>query len=376
MPKSDNRPAVVDLFSGVGGLSLGAARAGFKVAASVELDPIASKSHALNFPTTKHLERDVAKLTGADLLEAASLKAGGLSGLIGGPPCQGFSLIGRRERTDPRNELFGQFFRLVAETLPAFYLAENVPGILAENSKDFIDAAMSALPNHYVRLSPIRVEAHRFGAPTTRTRVFFIGYDPTRLNQLNESDFAADEHTTLVTVGDALRGLPNVRPEWQAESQSWRAIREMPDSVYTQRALDMVPIGVGDPDALKKLQSKRLVSGFLGTLHTEDTVNRFSKLEPGEVDAVYRSPRLKMNGFCPTLRAGTNRDRGSYQAVRPIHPKQPRVISPREAARLQGFPDWFVFNPTKWHSFRQIGNSVSPLVAERLLTKIFGAAAL
>jgi DNA (cytosine-5)-methyltransferase 1 len=110
MPKRDSRPTVIDLFSGVGGLSLGAARAGFRVAASAELDPIASKSHADNFPSTAHIERDVAQLSGRDLLEAAGLKKGELSGLIGGPPCQGFSLIGRRHKTDPRNDLFGHFF--------------------------------------------------------------------------------------------------------------------------------------------------------------------------------------------------------------------------------------------------------------------------
>ncbi|MFX7922723.1 DNA cytosine methyltransferase, partial [Acinetobacter baumannii] len=70
--------------------------------------------------------------------------------------------------------------------------------------------------------------------------------------------------------------------------------------------------------------------------------------------------KLDKLGFCPTLRAGTGPERGSYQAVRPIHPTSPRVITPREASRLQGFPDWFQFHPTKWHSFRQIGNSVSP----------------
>jgi DNA (cytosine-5)-methyltransferase 1 len=100
-------------------------------------------------------------------------------------------------------------------------------------------------------------------------------------------------------------------------------------------------------------------------------IHRFSKVNPGEIDKISRAPRLKLDGFCPTLRAGTGRDRGSYQAVRPIHPNQHRVITPREAARLQGFPDWFQFHETKWHSFRQIGNSVSPIVSEYLFKRIF-----
>ena len=372
MPKADSRPTAIDLFSGVGGLSLGAARAGFRVAASVELDPIASKSHQDNFPKTAHLQEDVGTLSGKALLEAAGLRRGELDGLIGGPPCQGFSLIGRQRHADPRNDLFGHFFRLVAETRPAFYLAENVPGILGERYADFIERAMSAIPKSYVRIAPFKVRANLYGAATTRTRVFFIGYDPDRIDVLSQADFAPSEETRQTLVRDALKGLRNVEPHWQSEPESWRKVGELPKSHFSDRVTNKVPRDVGNTDALKVLKTKRLVSGFLGTAHSPETVKRFDALQPGEIDHVYRSPRLDPAGFCPTLRAGTGSDRGSYQAVRPIHPKAPRVISPREAARLQGFPDWFVFNPTKWHSFRQIGNSVSPIVAEHLISKIAG----
>lgn len=360
---------VIDLFSGVGGLSLGAARAGFRVAASVELDRIASNSHRDNFPGTTHLETDVGKLSGDYLLEAAGLRTGQLSGLIGGPPCQGFSLIGKREQADPRNDLFVQFFRLVAETRPAFFVAENVPGILT-GGQAIMERAFDLLPRNYVRLAPMRIQAQRYGAPTTRTRIFFVGYDPDRVAELHEKDFDPWPKTKEVNVRDALAGLGMVKPEWQAEHQSWRVVGELDDNAFSKRVLDKVPRGVGNCDALARLKLKREVSGFLGTKHTEETIRRFDRLAQGEVDKVYRSPRLRWDGFCPTLRAGTGREKGSYQAVRPIHPRVARVISPREAARLQGFPDWFVFNPTKWHSFRQIGNSVSPIVAEALLTKI------
>ena len=370
MAKKRTDDTVIDLFSGVGGLSLGAARAGFRVAASVELDKIASKSHKDNFPGTKHLETDVGKLSGETLLEAAGLRAGQLGGLIGGPPCQGFSLIGRREQADPRNDLFVHFFRLVAETRPAFFVAENVPGILT-GGQEVMARAFDRLPRNYVRLAPMRIEAQRYGAPTTRTRIFFVGYDPDRIGPMTCEDFEPSSETKEVKVKDALLGLRTVRPEWQAEHQSWRRVGELPRSAYTKRVVDMVPRGVGNADALDRIKKKREVSGFLGTKHTEETIRRFAALEQGEIDKVYRSPRLRLDGFCPTLRAGTGREKGSYQAVRPIHPKSPRVISPREAARLQGFPDWFVFDPTKWHSFRQIGNSVSPLVAEKVLSSFW-----
>lgn len=370
MPKPDTRPCAIDLFSGVGGLSLGAARAGFRVAASVELDRIASQSHLNNFPKTAHLERDVAELSGETLLEAAGLRLGNLTGLIGGPPCQGFSCIGRQRDADPRNDLFGHFFRLVRETRPAFYLAENVPGILSGRYEDFIERAMSSIPASYVRIKPFKVRANLYGAPTTRTRVFFIGYDPDRVDALSQEDFEPSVDTERTLVRDALRGLRDVSPDWQSEAASWRTVAPLPESPYWDRVTNAIPRDVGNPDAIKLLLTKRLASGFLGTAHSPKTVQRFNLLSPGEIDPIYRSPRLNPKGFCPTLRAGTGPDRGSYQAVRPIHPKSPRVISPREGARLQGFPDWFVFNPTKWHSFRQIGNSVSPLVGELLLQKI------
>lgn len=364
-----NLPTVVDLFSGVGGLSLGAARAGFHVAGSVEIDPIAAAAHAFNFPQTKHIQEDVASLTGKKLLAACGVREGTLGGLIGGPPCQGFSLIGKRDQEDPRNLLFGHFFRLVAEMRPAFFVAENVLGILREENLPIIQAAFSQLPRSYRMLAPIRMKASEYGAPTTRTRVFFIGFDPARISELAASIFLPNPDTELIKVRHALQGLPDVSPEWQKEIQSWRTVKALSPGGFMDRIKGHIPAGVGDPGAIQRA-SIRKVSGFLGTRHADATVARFNALAPGEVDAVYRSPRLDMDGLCPTLRAGTNTDKGSFQAVRPIHPSKPRVISPREAARLQGFPDWFVFHPTKWHAFRQIGNSVCPMVAESLLSKI------
>jgi DNA (cytosine-5)-methyltransferase 1 len=111
-------------------------------------------------------------------------------------------------------------------------------------------------------------------------------------------------------------------------------------------------------------------TGHKTTLHTRDTLKRFARLAPGERDPIGKYARLSWEGLCPALRAGTGNDRGSYQAVRPIHPIEDRVVTPREAARLQGFPDDFVFHPTVWHSCRMIGNSVSPILAKKLMQRI------
>lgn len=364
------KPKVVDLFSGVGGLSLGATRAGFTLTAAVDADKLAIYQHGVNFPGSLHLSTDIRALSGTTLLEACKLKLGELDGLIGGPPCQGFSVIGRKSPDDPRNHLFADFFRLVSETLPAFFLAENVPGILQDRNRGTLDCALAHLPARYRILAPFKACASDYGAPTTRTRVFILGYDPDKINTLCEDIFTPDQNTPRTKVGPALAGLPSIRANWQSEAESWRIVESLDNDFFGQSAQSRIPLGVGDPVALKAFRQKRLVSGFLGTIHTRETIRRFSRLRPGDVDPISRARRLSRSGYCPTLRAGTGPERGSYQAVRPIHPGSPRVISPREGARLQGFPDWFVFHPTKWHAFRQIGNSVSPILGEALLSKV------
>jgi DNA (cytosine-5)-methyltransferase 1 len=145
----------------------------------------------------------------------------------------------------------------------------------------------------------------------------------------------------------------------------------MPPSDFAERIVNGIPQDIGDPEAIRRLNEEGAVSGCLGTRHTPKVAARYDRLKPGQKDEISKTVRLKADGLCPTLRAGTAADKGSYQAVRPIHPTAARVITPREAARLQGFPDWFQFAPSKWHSFRQIGNSVSPFVAEAVLSVIY-----
>lgn len=139
---------------------------------------------------------------------------------------------------------------------------------------------------------------------------------------------------------------------------------------YFDRIAGRIPDGVGNTNALERYAKKNEVQGNFGTRHSDELTRRYGALAYGESDPITKSVRLDPVGLCPTLRAGTGPDHGSFQAVRPIHYLRPRVITPREAARLQGFPDWFVFDRTKWHSFRQLGNSVSPLVAEALLSVV------
>jgi DNA (cytosine-5)-methyltransferase 1 len=356
-------PQVVDLFSGAGGLSLGAARAGFAIRGAVENDPHAIDTHKRNFLNTTHISISVNDLTGKKLRKLLELKNGDLTGIIGGPPCQGFSDIGKQDRDDPRNKLFSEFFRIVAEARPKFFLAENVPRIMHSKNSDMLNQAFAYVEDNYDILKDLTIKASEYGAPTTRTRSFFFGSLKDKMEPLIADDFKPPSDIEKVLVKDALTGLPEkINPNWQTEAQSWRIANNYNNSYYSSRLKGHIPAGMGDPIALDRFKKKSLVSGCLGTIHTREVVERFAK--------VSRTIRLDPEGFCPTLRAGTGSDHGSHQALRPIHPTEDRVITPREAARLQGFPDWFQFHPTKWHSFRQIGNSVSPIVAERILMVI------
>jgi DNA (cytosine-5)-methyltransferase 1 len=295
------------------------------------------------------------------------LNNGDLAGIIGGPPCQGFSSIGRRDKDDARNKLFAEFFRIVAETLPTFFLAENVPGIMREDNNEVRNKAFSHVEDQYVILPPMTITASDYGAPTTRTRIFFFGYLPDEMERLTADSFKPPADTEKVLVKDALRGLPTkINPNWRKEEQGWRVVHVHGNGYYASRLHGHVPPEVGYPIAMERLKNESRASGFLGTIHSTEVAERYSRVECGKYDAISKSCRLDPDGFCPTLRAGTGPDQGSFQAVRPLHPTESRVITPREAARLQGFPDWFQFSPTKWHSFRQIGSSVSPIIAERI----------
>lgn len=367
---------VVDFFAGAGGLSLGAVRAGFNVAGAIELDKKAIDTHIRNFPNTKHFEIDLSKIKASELKKILLTDIHNIDGIIGGPPCQGFSYMGHRNENDVRNNLFMRFFEFIEEIRPSFFVAENVLGILDDKYKSLRDAALNKITG-YTILSPLIIRADEYGAPTTRTRVFFIGYRKKEGINLSENDFysAKVPENEKIRVKDALLGLPT-KIYSEGSGYGKLAQKELeklkrPETLsFYKHIRGLIPQGIGNPKSIA-LYRKKIVTGCFPTKHSEEIINRYENLKYGQQDNISKSVKLNPDGFCPTLRAGTGPEKGSYQAVRPIHFAEPRVITPREAARLQGFPDWFEFQPTIWHSFRQIGNSVSPIVAEKILSVIF-----
>lgn len=341
---------VVDLFCGTGGFSTGAHAAGFNVAHAIDVDPVLTSTFRSNFPGVEITLCDIAELTGSDLRRSIDKP---IDELIGGPPCQGFSVIGRRDGSDPRRLLLHHFFRLVAELRPTFFVMENVVGLMHGASRAVLDDAMDRIPPAYRLVGPKVLDAADFGVPTNRRRVFIIGVLPDRSDM---PLLAPPPEIARVTVREAIADLADA--VLIGEDEDGFDLHELPGN----SAVSAYAAALRSPDSR--------FTGNQRTAHTGAVTERFASIPPGKTDPVGRHQRLSWEGLCPTLRAGTGADRGSYQSVRPLHPSEPRVITVREAARLQGFPDRHRFHPTIWHSFRMIGNSVSPPVAAWILRRV------
>lgn len=343
---------LVDLFCGTGGFARGAQRAGLDVALSVDIDPNLTFSHKQNFPETKLLLEDISGISAARL----EAEAGGkIDGIFGGPPCQGFSSIGKRDPSDVRRKLLRHFFRIVSEARPKFFVMENVRGLLDKGGRGELDDALSLVADNYNVAKPQVWDACDFGAATTRKRVFVFG--------------TLKDACEPITASDIER--------WKRPASSVReAIGDLGGAQYidqNEHGIDQWQLRDLDEDE-PYASSLRVIgartTGLRLTTHKQSVVERFAQVEPGKSDHIGRHPRLDWGRQCPTLRAGTGSDKGSYQSVRPLHPSENRVITVREAARLQGFPDNHQFHPTVWHSFRMIGNSVAPMMAEAVFRGI------
>ena len=379
---STSTAKVIDLFSGVGGFSLGAFRAGFHVSLAIDHDQVMTETYQKNFPNTNPLVGDLSTLSTEDILDASKIAKRERFGVIAGPPCQGMSCMGKMDPADPRNLLFLKPFQLVRDAKPSFFVVETVPGILHNKYENLRQKAVGMVPSEYALINDgeaVIVRACECGAPTYRRRVFFAGYNPKHFSLSGIDDnfgIKPLQDDKFVTVGEALYGLPNtlkVNGDRIRNGDDYCRIQVRPKDewdAYYLRIRAKKPHRTGNIKELRMCKQGR-VSGMMPTTHSRKVVRRYSALSQGERDSISKSVRLRKNKPGPTIRAGTGSDKGSFQAVRPVHYSEPRVITPREAARIQGFPDWFAFHETKWHSFRQIGNSVSPIVGEKILREFF-----
>ena len=365
---NNTRPIGIDLFAGAGGLSLGFEQAGFDIAAAVEIDPIHCATHEYNFPNCKTICASVTDVGGAEIRRLAGLGNREVDVVFGGAPCQGFSLIGKRALDDPRNQLVFHYVRIVAELQPKYCVFENVKGLTLGKHSAFLKELIAALGEAgYDVTLPYRVlNAADYGVPQDRKRLFLLG---TRRG-LKPLDYP-EPLEKRVTVHEAIGDLPDangfselvgsdaVRTEWNTEAtyaKQLRGLQKDPGNFGYARDFD-----------------RDMLTSSLRTEHTALSQERFLATEPGKTEPISRFRKLPPDGLCNTLRAGTDSARGAFTSPRPIHPHLPRVITVREAARLHSFPDWFRFHATKWHGFRQIGNSVPPLLGRAIASSIIRA---
>ena len=326
----------IDLFSGAGGLSCGLEMSGMKCLLGVELDPSAVRTFRRNHSRAKvfddfiqNLKPDVLnKLIGNEPVHLVA----------GGPPCQGFSTVGRGDPLDQRNSLFLEFVRIVKQIRPCFIVLENVTGLMAKKNEPILKAIFRRFERLGYRLDVRVMSAENYSVPERRRRTVIIG---SRINSFVR--FPEPTGYPLRTVGDVLEDLRaddgviyNHDPD-----------RAIPTSRETVMRLKHIPEGKGIRyrEDERRYLPPRL---HLGVDWDNISEGRFRQA---------RYQRLDRNRPSPTILT---------QRIMYYHPTENRHLTPREAAKIQSFPNNFVFEGSITSQWRQIGNAVPPLLGKAI----------
>jgi DNA (cytosine-5)-methyltransferase 1 len=335
--KGDAHPfTAVDLFCGAGGFSLGLTQAGFHVVAAVDSWEVAARTYQANFSHPFHC-LDVRAIDGRDLLRSAGSSE--LDLIVGGPPCQGFSIQRIGADADPRNNLILEFARIVAEARPRLFFMENVPGLLGKRGRQVAEAFVQFVVRHGYQVDWRLVNAAEYGVPQIRKRLLFAGW------RSGERPFEFPAVTTLArayrTVSAAFAGLPELPSDHTAHPND-QLHRRTKLSALNQKRIALIPPGGGMEDLPTELRVNCHKQGAAKIGH------RFvyGRLAPDEPAATITA---RFDSFT----------RGKFG-----HPTEPRNITLREGARLQSFPDTFQFMGTQEGIAAQIGNAVPPSLAE------------
>lgn len=366
----NNRPIAIDLFAGAGGLCLGFEQAGFDVPVAVEIDPVHAAIHRFNFPLCEVIPKSVTAVSGKEIRSVAKLTSQSkITAVIGGAPCQGFSAMGPRSASDPRNALVKEFFRLVDELQPSYFVFENVRGLTCDRNRHILDDIIKQIADiNYHLVEPWRIlNACDYGVPQNRERLFLIGAKKNKPLPIYPSPSKSSP-----TCADALSDLPDVEQFHQLIAKG-ETVVSFPEPESTYASLMRCQSKDDWHYGYRRQWNPSLLTNSIRTDHSQKSRDRFAHTPPGTREPISRFFRLPPDGICNTLRAGTDSARGSFTSPRPIHYKYPRCITVREMARLHGFPDWFRFHSTKWHGARQVGNSVPPPLARAIATEILKA---
>jgi DNA (cytosine-5)-methyltransferase 1 len=362
----------ISLFCGAGGFCEGVRLAGWQVVSAVESDAQACRTHAANFPEVKLHEGDIAGfLKGRD--RTKMLPNQPIDVVYGGPPCQGFSQIGPRDLTDPRNLLYKEFIRVCRAVKARAFVMENVPNMVAMKNGHFKSKILSAFAAAgYHRTAVVPVLASDFGVPQDRRRVFIFGlrddlefagdYAQAAATLLNEQ-----KANSVVTVREALSDLPQEVSTDDGPLPYPRKPRNGYSDYQKLMRLDC------DQPLLSAQQKRRgLQADELFNHHTKGIQERrkaiLAAIRPGaRGDSLpkelwngtrsHKWRRLDPDKPSYTILAQMHRDLSEW-----IHPSYDRWITVREAARLQSFHDGFIFHGSEWQQLKQVGNAVPPLL--------------
>ncbi len=386
---------VLDTFAGAGGFSLGFELAGCEIAGGIEMDSWASETFACNHKNALVITRDIQQVSDAELLETFASR--GPDVLLGGPPCQGFSICRKAagDPTDPRNSLFNEFLRIARVLQPDYVVMENVPNI--ENARTHGGESVIGIVEKELRILGYHVahtilEATDFGIPQMRRRLFVVASahpldnpfpEPTHSVQGEVGNLFGGELKRCPTLWDAISDLPALEAGEGDEEQTYASKAQ---NDY-QRALRKGSAKIWNHTAMR--HSKRMVERFASMSCGQSVSDVAQHLRPlkrngnGEISGkVYDQNNRRMHPErpCHTIPA-------SFYANF-VHPFQHRNFTPREGARLQSFPDNFVFKgkPTvvshallaregrteEKHlcQYNQIGNAVPPFLAKAVASNL------
>lgn len=321
----------IDLFSGAGGLSLGFSRKGFSNIFSIDVDPIFCKTYKRNFPNHLLLNEDIATLTQERIKEIIKDKS--IDVIIGGPPCQGFSIagnIGRHFIDDPRNHLFKEFARIVSVVKPKIFLMENVARLYNHNNGKTRSEIIKTFNDMGYIVECRILNTADYGVPQIRRRVIFIGTNNPKIKiHFPEILYSEKQYKT---IREAINDLPPLR---SGESSS------VPNHVAMKHSTQM----------LTKMS-------FIKDGGDRNDIPESIRPQKGDVRKYVRYDSSKPS-ICIT---------GDMRKV--FHYEQNRALTVRELARIQTYPDNFIFEGNSIAQQQQVGNSVPPLFADSLANVI------
>lgn len=352
---------VIDLFAGVGGLSYGFAHdSAFEIVAANEILRPMATAYSLNHPSVKMYNMDIKDFSLADLTKDLGLKKGDIDIVVGGPPCQAYSTVGKRLIDDPRGKLFQEYYRILSELRPKVFVFENVKGLLSMCGGDLIETIVSLFQSLGYDVNVKLLNAADYGAPQIRERVIIVGtlmggkfnYPPP--THYNPELGKINGLLPYVTLGEALGDLPEI-----GNGGSATVYNSDPQNDYQKLMRANEPKTLLDHNVSK---------------NGDHLVRLMEALpdggSPADVPEELRPSSGFANCYCRLWwnRPSTTitRNLGCVSSSRCVHPKQPRPLSTREGARLQGFPDDYQFFGTRSERNLQIGNAVPTFLSRAL----------